>query len=271
MDPTPIYLPNKNKLMHVACFMSGSGSNVRRIIEKSKEVDSSYKVVLIFTDTGNDKVNKNGKRICQALQIAREYEISYECIDILDFYKDHGHSSKKDLSLRPEFDKLVVERIEKYNIDLIVLGGYMSITTEPILTRYSSKIINVHPADLSIQIGEERKYVGIHTVRDAILEGEKEISATTHIVREKVDHGEILIISKPVKIELDNGINIKKLKESKQLLNEVVEQYQSKLKENGDWIILPLSAQMIGEGRFSLAKGLVYLDGKPTSHGLRLN
>jgi phosphoribosylglycinamide formyltransferase-1 len=251
--------------------MSGSGTNTRKIIEKSKDPRSSYKVVLIFTDTSNDKIDKNSKRICHALQIAREYEISYEYVDILDFYKEHGQKSKKDLTLRPEFDKIVVEKIEPYKIDLIVLGGYMSITTKPLLDRYSGKIVNVHPADLSIKSGLDRKYVGIHTVRDAILEDEKEVRASTHIVREKVDHGEILIISKPVKITLPQGISISLLKENKELLNRVVEDYQSRLKEAGDWIILPLTVQMIGEGRFSLLDNVVYFDGKSTEYGLKLN
>jgi folate-dependent phosphoribosylglycinamide formyltransferase PurN len=47
----------------------------------------------------------------------------------MDFYTSRGHSSKKDLSLRPDFDKLVVRGLEKYKVDLIALAGYMSITT----------------------------------------------------------------------------------------------------------------------------------------------
>lgn len=270
MNPIPIYSPTSNRLMRVACFMSGSGSNVRKIIEKSKEPDSSFKVVLIFTDTSNDKTDKMGNRLCRALQIAREYEISYEFIDINDFYKERGQKNKKDLTIRPDFDRLVVEKIEPYNIDLIALCGYMSITTYPLLNRYLGKIINVHPADLSIVEGEERKYTGIHTVRDAILQGEKEIRASTHIVREKVDHGEILIISKPVEIHLSNKFSLEKVRSDKEFLNQLVNEFQNKLKEVGDWIILPLSIQMIGEGRFALDNGIVYFDGKATKNGLKL-
>ena len=81
----------------------------------------------------------------------------------------------------------------------------MSITTRPLLDRYDGKIINVHPADLTVTLNGERRYIGVHTCRDAILAGEKEIRSTTHVVREKVDNGEILVVSKPVPIILPKG------------------------------------------------------------------
>jgi folate-dependent phosphoribosylglycinamide formyltransferase PurN len=250
--------------------MSGSGTNARKIIERSQEHGSSYRVELIFTDVKNETFDKEGKKTCRALDIAKEFGISYECIDIRDFYSSRGHSSKKDLSLRPDFDKLVVSAIEKHRVDLIALAGYMSITTRAFLDRYEGKIINVHPADLTILTLGERKYVGIHTVRDAILGGEKEIRSTTHIVREKVDHGEILIVSKPIIVKLPKGADLDRLRSDKELLKAVVEEHQERLKKEGDWVIYPLTLQMVGEGRFALDDGVVCIDGKLTHDGLRL-
>lgn len=188
----------------------------------------------------------------------------------MDFYRSRGYSSKKDLSLRPDFDKLVVFAIEKYRLDLIALAGYMSITTRILLDRYDGKIINVHPADLTILTLGERKYVGIHTVRDAILEGEKEIRSTTHIVREKVDNGEILIVSKPIIVKLPKGTDLDHLRGDKELLKAIVEEHQDRLKREGDWVIYPVTLQMIGEGRFTLDDGVVCIDGRPIPDGLRL-
>jgi folate-dependent phosphoribosylglycinamide formyltransferase PurN len=270
MAPTPIYNPQTGKTMRVACFMSGSGTNAKKIIERSRQKGASFNVVLVFTDVKDETLDKEGKKACRALDIANEYGVAYECVDIMDFYRARGHTSKKDLSLRPEFDKQVVAAIEKHHIDLIALAGYMSITTKPLLDRYEGRIINVHPADLTIKANSERKYVGMHTVRDAILEGEKEIRATTHIVREKVDDGEILVVSKAVPVKLPSGTTVEKLKEDKELQKAVVEEHQDRLKHEGDWEIYPLTVQMIGEGRFALANGAVYLDGKATSNGLRL-
>jgi len=250
--------------------MSGSGTNARKIIEVSQEYGSSYRVELIFTDVKDETFDKGGKKTCRALDIAKEFGLAYECVDIMDFYRSRGYSSKKDLSLRPDFDKLVVDAIEKHRVDLIALAGYMSITTKPLLNRYEGKIINVHPADLTIMVLGERKYIGINTVRDAILDGEKEIRATTHIVREKVDNGEILVISKPIIVKLPQGADLDRLHSDKELLKAVVEEHQDRLKRDGDWVIYPLTLQMVGEGKFALDDGVVHINGRPTRNGLRL-
>ena len=270
MTPTPIYKLVSNRNMRVACFISGSGTNAKKIIERSQQFGSSYRVELIFTDVKDETFDREKKKACRALDIAKEYGIAYECVDIMDFYRSHGHASKKDLSLRPDFDKQIVAVIEKHRIDLIALAGYMSITTRPLLDRYDGRIINVHPADLTILEDGERKYIGIHTVRDAILSGEREIRATTHVVRERVDNGEILVLSKPVTVILPEGVTFNKLREDKKLLKTVVEEHQDRLKREGDWVIYPFTVQMIGEGRFALENGIVYFDSHPIPRGIIL-
>jgi folate-dependent phosphoribosylglycinamide formyltransferase PurN len=257
--------------MRVACFVSGSGTNAKKIIDRSLKDDSAYQVVLIFTDVKDDRVRKSGKKICNALDIARGYGLDYECEDIRDFYKKKGRKSRRDLSFRPEYDKRVVCKISPYNIDLIALAGYMSIVTKPLLDAYNGRILNVHPADLSIMKDKERKYVGIHVVGDAILGGENELRSSTHIVREKVDHGEILVISEPLSVALPEGITLDELYDNKELFKSVINEHQDRLKEQGDWVIYPLTLQMIAEGVFSLdGKGGVYLDGKKLKNGFRL-
>ena len=271
MDHVPIYTPKNNEKMRVACFVSGSGTNARKIIERSRKSDSRYSVELIFTDVKDDRLYKSGKKRCMAKDIAVEYGISYECEDIRDFYKSKGHKTRRDLSLRPEFDGLVLEKTSNYEIDIVALAGYMSVTTEPLLEAFNGRMINVHPADLSIMEGEERKYVGMHAVRDAILSGERELRATTHVVREKVDYGEILIISEPLPVTIPDNTDLKLLEKEKEILNRIVSQHQNELKEFGDWIIYPLTLQMIAEGRFAL-NGCenVYFNGKKTECGHKL-
>lgn len=258
-------------VMRVACFVSGSGTNARKIIERSLEDDSSYRVILIFSDVRDSRIRKGGEKMCRAKDIADEYGISHESIDIRDFYAERG-VKRSDLSLRPEFDMQVKETIEPFNIDLIANAGYMSIMTAPILDAYSGRIINVHPADLTIMKGSERKYTGIHVVEEAILEGENELRSTTHIVRRKVDHGEILLISEPVKVELPPGVTVDELKQDIEKLGNLVDKHQEMLKRKGDWRIYPLTVQMIGEGRFAIdGKGKVWLDGELIENGYRLS
>lgn len=256
--------------MRVACFVSGSGTNARRIIERSLEEGSLYEVSLIFTDVRDDRLRRSGEKRCKAKDIADEHGISYECEDIRDFYRERG-VKRTDLSLRPEFDRLVVEKVTPYGVDLVALAGYMSITTRPLLEAYPEKMVNVHPADLSIMEENERKYVGIHVVRDAILAGERELRASTHVVHEKVDHGEILVVSEPVPVRLPEGVVLNELAQDKQLLGVIVDEHQEWLKERGDWVIFPMTIQMIAEGRFALdGEGGVYVDGAPAPRGYRL-
>ena len=266
----PIYTPKGDAPMRVACFVSGSGTNARRIIERSLEEDSSYEVSLIFTDVRDDRLRKSGEKRCRARDIADEYGISYECEDIRDFYRERG-VKRTDLRLRPEFDRLVVEKVAPHGVDIVALAGYMSITTRPLLEAYEGRMINVHPADLSIMEGNERKYVGIHVVRDAILAGERALRASTHVVREKVDHGEVLVVSEPVPVRLPEGVVPAELVPDKKLLGAIVGEHQERLKERGDWVIFPLTIQMIAEGRFALdGSGGLYVDGAPAPEGYRL-
>ncbi len=271
MSLKPIFDPSIGRPMRVACFMSGSGTNVRRIIEASLREGSRYRVVLIFTDVKEERVDGEGRRICRAREISDEFSIPYECIDILEFYRRRGHPSKRDLSIRPEYDEEVLERVEPYDVDLIALGGYMSILTRPTLERFEGRIVNVHPADLSVTEDGRRKYTGLHAVRDAILAGERWLYSTTHIVRERVDYGEILVRSRPVEVSLPEGVSLERLRRDRGLLERVVRENQERLKEGGDWVIYPLTLQLIAEGRFALdGRGGVYLDGVLLPNGLRL-
>ena len=271
MNLTPIYTPREGKKMRVACFVSGSGTNARKIIERSTKPDFQYEVALIFTEVRDDRYYKSGKKMCRAKDIAEEHSIPYECEDIRDFYRSRGHKTRRDLSLRPEFDRLVVEKVKPHEIDVIALAGYMSITTRPLLEAYDGRIVNVHPADLSIMEGGDRRYVGIHVVRDAILAGERELRSSTHVVREEVDRGEILVISEPLPMELPAGVELGLLERDEELLEKVVDEHQDKLKEQGDWVIYPLTLQMIAEGRFALdGQGVMQFDGKKVPRGHRL-
>ena len=267
MGTAPIFDPSVGHKMRVGLFISGSGTNGVRIIEKSQDEGSNFVVTLIFSDIRDTRIRRSGSKMSRAKEIAEKYEIAYECVDIRDFYKERG-LKRTDLSIRPDFDRLVLEKLRGHDIDLLVNAGYMSIMTPVLLSEYDGRIINVHPADLSIMDGETRKYVGIHVVEKSILSGETSIYSTTHIVREEVDGGEILVISVPVPVKLD--VSIEKLAEDKKLRKAIVSEHQTNLKEAGDWVVLPMTVQMISEGRFAHGDDGVYLDGKSVPCGHRL-
>jgi len=246
--------------------MSGSGTNVRRIIEHQKKLElekgkSPYEVVLIFTD--NPESN--------AERIAKEYRIPFLLNDIKKFY---GNRSLKDMKVREEYDRKTLELIKPFKIDLIALAGYAWVLTKPLVSNYL--IVNVHPADLSVKDENgKRKYIGLHHIpaMKAILAGEKFLHSSTHLVTENLDAGEILLISKPLEVKLPEGVSLEDLKkpENRELLEKIAEEHQNRLKEVGDWKIFPLTLQWIAEGRFEMDENRkIYFDGELVKDGYRL-
>ncbi len=265
-----------NVPMRVAGFMSGSGTNLVKNIERSLRGGSNYRFVVIFTDT------EDGQK-CKAREIASKYGLPCEVLDITKFCNSQGYKRKIDapMSVREQYDSQVVGMLKQYKVDCIALCGYMSIITRRLIDNYGL-IVNVHPADLSVKDEKgARKYIGMHVVRDAMLNGERFLHSTTHIVREKVDCGEILLISKPVAIDLPSGMDFGMFKKAFEMskaaaeyaarVDEIVRKNQSRLKELGDWVIYPMTLEMIASGRFGIDNnGVVCVDGAPTRDGYRL-
>jgi len=257
----PLYAPKGDKPMKVAGFMSGSGTNLIKILEKQAALNqtssgSPFEIRLIFTDNPESK----------AAEIAATYDVPFVVKDIMAFYRSLGRETKKDLTLRPEYDQQVLDLIEPYGLDALVLAGYMSVVTQPLLKAFAGRIINVHPADLRILTMGKRKYTGDYAVRDAILAGEKVIRSSTHIVRQEVDGGELLMVSAAVPVILPPGISPEDLgaPESSARLNQIAGEHQDLLKEIGDWVILPKTLERLARGQYDLDRhGQVYFDGEP--------
>ncbi len=253
--------------MNVAGFMSGSGTNLVKILEAQQRLSASgaspYKVSVIFTDNASSNASAIGER----------FGVPVVTHDIMGFYRERGRPDKMDLNLRPGFDRISLEMLEGHPFDLAALCGYMSIVTAPLLEALPGRLVNVHPADLSVMKGGKRKYTGDRAVHDAIAAGEPGIHSTTHIVRAEVDGGEILLVSKAVPVELPPGLTPAELRKpgNRKALDETASSHQDRLKETGDWVIFPLTLQMIGEGRFALdGNGGVFLDGRCVPAGKRL-
>jgi folate-dependent phosphoribosylglycinamide formyltransferase PurN len=253
----------ENGSMRIAGMMSGegpnSGSNLLKIIQyqsylKTQRGISPYEVAVIFTDNANSN----------AFQIGKKYDIPVICRDKKGFYGIRGQSTK-NLELREEFDEENVQMLKSRDIHAAAYAGYMSIATDPLIEAFLG--INVHPADLSVMENKKRKYTGDHAVRDAILAGEKYIKSTTHIIDKEVDHGKILMISKPLEVILDKDFN----QRDEESLKKAEKLNQDKLKQHGDWVIFPMTLLFIADGRYAKDdSGNLYFDGKAIPNGLVL-
>lgn len=138
----------------------------------------------------------------------------------------------------------------------------MSVTT-------LERCVNVHPADLSILDSKgRRKYVGDHAVLDAIEAGEEVLRSSTLWTDQGVDTGPLLMVSRPVPVELPEPLDL--LRQNREKFLQVAEEHQQRLKEIGDWKIFPRTIEMIARGRFWIDENRrVYVDGQPVPKGYR--
>jgi folate-dependent phosphoribosylglycinamide formyltransferase PurN len=126
-----------------------------------------------------------------------EHGVSCIAHPIRRFYRDRG-ASIRNLRVREEYDQVTADYLEGFAPDLVVLSGYRYIVTEPLLSRYPNRILNLHEGDLTqIDDDGQRKYAGLHAVSNAIFGGERETRSTVLIVTEKIDQGALLLRSEP--------------------------------------------------------------------------
>ena len=266
MTITSIFDPEENgRAMRVAAFMSGSGTNVIRLLERERELErepggSPFKVIFIFSDRSDS--GSAGEKI------ALERGIPYFSHDIRKFYQLKGLKrttvTPEGMAARKEFDTVGSRLVKAFDIDVIALAGYMSLLT-------LNRCVNVHPGDLSILTSDgKRRYVGDHAVADALANGETYLRSSTIWTDAGVDTGPLLIVSDPLKVELPSPLP--DLLKDRLTFRKVIDKHQKRLKEIGDWKIFPITIEMIARGRFALDENnKVYVDGRPAPKGYRLS
>ena len=240
--------------LRVAGFMSGSGTNLRRLLEYA---DPAFEVVFLFSDNAAS----------QTQHLALDYNLPYFIYDIRKFYEAARKPRRVDLpggwQLRQQYDSVALKLLQTFDIDLIALGGYMSLLTLPF------GAVNVHPGDLTLVDEKGRRIlVGDHAVRDAILAGNKSLRASTLWVDQGVDSGPLLVLSDPLPISLP--CPLAELKNNPRVLSQVADQQQNELKQKGDWRIFPLTVQLLALGRLQIKDGMAWLDGKTFPNGITL-
>ncbi len=148
------------KKLKLAIFISGRGSNMLSILEACKDDAYPAEIVLVLTNRPDAK----------GIDIAKEHGIPTEIID------------HKAFSSREDFEDEISERLENYDIDLIILAGFMRILTASFVEQWPDQIINIHPSLLP-------DYKGLDTHARAIADGKTEAGCTVHFVIPDLDSG----------------------------------------------------------------------------------
>jgi phosphoribosylglycinamide formyltransferase-1 len=155
------------KKTNIAVFISGTGTNFKNLIQYSLKKQSKFKIKLVVSNNLNAK----------GLEYAKKFKIKKKIIN----YKNLTNSEIR-----------ILNDLNKENINIICLAGFMRILTANFIKKFKGKIINIHPSLLP-------KYKGLNTHQRALDNKEKYSGCTVHFVNSKLDAGKI-ILQKKVKI-----------------------------------------------------------------------
>lgn len=195
-------------MLRVGVLVSGGGTNLQAIIDAINCGD--------ITNASLEVVISN-KKDAYALTRAKENHIAAECVCIKDFEN------------REAFNKALIEKIDLYHLDLIVLAGFLVVLPAELIEKYRNKIINIHPSLIPSFSGNG--FYGLHVHEKALERGVKVTGATVHFVDEGTDTGPI-IYQKAVEV----------------LPGDTPEILQKRVMEQAEWKILPKAINDIANG-----------------------
>ncbi len=147
---------------------------------------------------------------------------------------------------REAFDQALMQVIDSFDAELVILAGFMRILTPEFVHHYLGRMLNIHPSLLP-------KYQGLHTHQRAIEANDTKHGASVHFVTEELDGGPIIIQAK-VPVFADDTEDT--------LASRVLEK---------EHIIYPLVSRWFAEGRLSWQNHQVVFDGKPLNQPLLLD
>ena len=204
-------------MLKMAVLVSGGGTNLQAIIdaiESGKITNAEISVVI--------SNNANA----YALERAKQHGIEALCV------------SPKSFSSREEFNQKLLETIQSYQVDLVVLAGCLVVIPEIMVKAYPNKIINIHPALIPSFCGTG--YYGLKVHEGVLKRGVKVTGATVHFVDEGTDTGPI-ILQKAVEVRQE----------------DTPETLQRRVMEEAEWKIMPEAINLIANHKVQVVDGLV--------------
>ena len=198
-------------MLKVGVLVSGGGTNLQAILDAIDEgrVTNAAVEVVISNNPG-----------AFALKRAGNHKIPAVCV------------SPKSFESREAFNQALLETVDSYGLDLIVLAGFLVKVPEMMIEKYRNRIINIHPSLIPSFCGVG--YYGLKVHEAALMRGVKLTGATVHSVDEGMDSGPILL-QKAVEV----------------LPGDTPEILQRRVMEEAEWQLLPQAIDMIANGRVS--------------------
>ena len=205
-----------------AVLISGSGTNLQAIIDEvaAGQLDLDLSVVL------------SNQPDAAGLERARKADIGVECIRHQDYPE------------RKLFDAALIETLDKFKPELIILAGFMRILTPTFINHFSGRVLNIHPSLLP-------KFPGLDTHQHAIDAGEEWHGSTVHFVTEELDGGPAIIQGRVPVMPDDSAAEL--------AARVLAVEHR----------IYPEAARMFAAGRLECRDGATWLDGERLTEPLQ--
>ena len=195
-------------MLRIGVLVSGGGTNLQAIFDA---MDSGK-----IRNAGVEVVISNNEG-AYALERAKKHGVDGLCI------------SPKNFADREQFYRALLDKLEEYSLDLIVLAGYLVTIPPAMIARYKNRIINIHPSLIPSFCGVG--YYGLKVHEAALARGVKITGATVHFVDEGMDSGPII---------LQKAVDV--------LPGDTPKVLQQRVMEQAEWVILPQAIDRIANG-----------------------
>jgi phosphoribosylglycinamide formyltransferase-1 len=202
--------------MHnIVVLISGNGSNLQAIIDScTNGIIKNSRIAAVIS-------NKADAYGLQRAQLANIEAVSITATNYAN---------------RQDYDQVLIEKIDAYQPDVIVLAGFMRILSADFVNHYQGRMLNIHPSLLP-------KYTGLNTHQRAIDAGDTEHGTSVHFVTEELDGGPVILQAKVPIFTTDS-------------VDDVIERVQRQ-----EHNIYPLVIQWLLTQRLSMQNGYAVLDG----------
>lgn len=205
--------------MNCVVVISGNGSNLQAIIDAQQSGQLKSNISGVVSNRPN------------AYGLVRA-----ENAGIPTSIVDHTHFADRE-----SFEKQLINAIDAYQPDWVILAGFMRILTPLFVRHYKGRMLNIHPSLLP-------KHPGLNTHQSAIDAGDTQHGASIHFVTEELDDGPAFL----------QGVVPVLVDDTAQSLAQRVHTIEH--------IIYPLAIQWCEQNRIQWVEGVCHLDGSPVQH-----
>ena len=202
-------------MLNIAVLVSGGGTNLQALIDAQATGQIQNGAISLVISSRTDAF---------ALERAKKAGIPTRVL------------LRKGFAEQADYDAALLALLKEFQIQLVVLAGFMTIISETVIRQYENQIINVHPALIPSFCGPG--FFGLHVHEAALEKGVKVSGATVHFVNEVCDGGPI-ILQKAVEV----------------LPDDTPETLQRRIMEQAEWKLLPRAVELFCAGKIVVENG----------------